>query len=95
MTENEALIGELLQLKDDIAQYKEHIRPEWRSEWETLKTRVKALEPNLSGTLLTLVKRKQEIPECQVSTDEELHRLLLAFGDFRQKVWAVALKDLH
>ena len=89
MKDNESIIGELLQLKDDIAQQKHLIQAELRDEWNSLKKKTKALEPQLSGTLLSLVKRNRENEEHHfIGSDGELIQLLNEFKQFQQKLMA-------
>lgn len=92
MKENEVLIGELLALKDDIAQHKHLITEDMRDEWNELKRKTKALEPQLSGTLLSLVKKtNSNNPHHFVGSDTEIKHLLEEFKRFQHRV---SLKNL-
>ncbi len=87
MKDNESLIGELLALKDDIAQHKHLITDDMRDEWNELKRKTKALEPNLSGTLLSLVKQNDlNKTHHFIGSDGEIKALLEEFKQFNHRV---------
>ena len=87
MKDNESLIGELLALKDDIAQHKHLITDDMRDEWNCLKRKTKALEPQLSGTLLSLVKKNDANDEHHFQgSDAEIKALLNEFKLFQHRV---------
>jgi hypothetical protein len=84
MQENEALIGELLKLKDEIAKKKHLIPTNKKSKWEDLKYQTRALEPRLAGTLLSLVKRSAVIDHNQFyDTDKEIKKLIQGFKQLK------------
>lgn len=87
MKDNESLIGELLALKDDIAQHKHLITDDMCDEWNCLKRKTKALEPKLSGTLLSLVKKNDANDEHPFQgSDAEIKALLNEFKLFQHRV---------
>lgn len=87
MKDNESLIGELLALKDDIAQHKHLITDDMRDEWNNLKRKTKALEPQLSGTLLSLVKKNDANDDHHFEgSDAEIRALLKEFRQFEHRV---------
>ncbi len=87
MQENEALIGELLKIKDDIAKRKHLIPPHKKARWEELKYQTRALEPRLAGTLLSLVKRSSVIDHNQFyDTDTEIQKLIDGFKQLQQSM---------
>ena len=88
MKNNEVAIGELLHLKDEIAQNKHLIGPELRGQWELLKRKTKALEPQLSGTLLSLVKKSEASNRHHfVGSDSEINQLLNDFKQLRTQIY--------
>ena len=89
MQENEALIGELLKIKDDIAKRKHLIPANQKAVWESLKYQTRALEPRLAGTLLSLVKRSSVIDHNQFyDTDAEILKLIDGFKQLQLSMQA-------
>ena len=87
MKDNESLIGELLALKDDIAQHKHLITDDMHDQWDELKRKTKAIEPQLSGTLLSLVKKNQFNDTHHFKgSDAEIKALLAEFKQFKHRV---------
>ena len=87
MQDNESLISEMLTLKDEIALNKHKLTYDMKSQWEDLKKKTKALEPKLSGTLLSLAKKTEKNNFIQYDgSATDIAQLVEEFRQFRQRM---------